>query len=260
MSAVNRPAGGPAIVTGAATSLGRATVRRLARAGRGVVAVDTSAVEPDALVAPGGSGDQVAVLVADPADPGTGERMLALARRRFGTPESLVVVTEHRARSRFSGQAADALRAMAGDALAPAHRGLRAAYEGLAEGGGVVLTHGGPGAGHAGEAWAFQVVRDALANLVRGAAVEMCERGIRVNGVAPGLIDHGRDAVTPGRPGDRAVPLGRPGRPEEVAEVIAFLCSADAGWVDGVVIPVDGGLQAAGLGLPGLPRTDDSQE
>jgi NAD(P)-dependent dehydrogenase (short-subunit alcohol dehydrogenase family) len=84
--------------------------------------------------------------------------------------------------------------------------------------------------------------------LTRTAALEYIERGIRVNAVNPGLIDTqiGHDVFK----GDeevyaeaaRNVPIGRAGRPEEIASVVLWLCSPGASYVVGEGITVDGGM------------------
>jgi citronellol/citronellal dehydrogenase len=92
--------------------------------------------------------------------------------------------------------------------------------------------------------------RAAVANLASGLAIEWSRHGIRTVCVAPGTIltealgQYGPDAVEAWQ---QSVPLGRLGRPEEVASLIAFLATAGGAYVTGTTVVVDGGADAWGL-------------
>jgi 3-oxoacyl-[acyl-carrier protein] reductase len=98
--------------------------------------------------------------------------------------------------------------------------------------------------GSAGQA-NYAAAKAGLIGLTRTMARELGSRGITVNLVAPGPITTAMtDALTQERKAQMTgqVPLGRFGTPEEVAAVVAFLCSDAAGYVSGAVLPVDGGM------------------
>ncbi len=95
----------------------------------------------------------------------------------------------------------------------------------------------------------YEAAKAAIVALTRSAAVELGPRGIRCNAVAPGFVAVERNraiwedesklqAVL------RAYPLGRPGRPEDVAKCVAFLASSESAFVTGSVLRVDGGMSA----------------
>jgi len=95
--------------------------------------------------------------------------------------------------------------------------------------------------------------RAAVANLASGLALEWSRHRIRSVCVAPGtILTEGLEGYAPDaiERWTRAVPLGRLGRPDEVASVIAFLASAGGGYVTGTTIAVDGGADAWGIGEP----------
>ncbi len=96
---------------------------------------------------------------------------------------------------------------------------------------------------------AIAAAKAGVIGLGRSAAATYASKGIRVNIVAPGLVDTPMAAGITGNPlmlkaSEAMHPLGRIGRPEEVADVVAWLVSGDSGWVTGQVIGVDGGLSS----------------
>ena len=103
---------------------------------------------------------------------------------------------------------------------------------------------------------AYGTSKAALGHLTQQQAVELAGLGIRVNAVAPGPVDTAMaQAVhSPAIRADyhAAIPLNRYGLESELAEAIFFLCSERASYITGQVIAVDGGFQAAGIGLPTL--------
>lgn len=105
---------------------------------------------------------------------------------------------------------------------------------------------------------AYGTSKAALIHLTKQQAVELGNAGIRVNAVAPGPVDTAMAKLvhTPAIRADYhdTIPLARYGTPEEIASAVLFLCSPAAGYVNGQVLAVDGGFDAAGVGLPTLRK------
>jgi NAD(P)-dependent dehydrogenase (short-subunit alcohol dehydrogenase family) len=105
---------------------------------------------------------------------------------------------------------------------------------------------------------AYGTSKAALIHMTRQHAVELGDRGVRVNVIAPGPVDTDMaklvHSVAIRSDYVDAIPLARYGTPEEMAEVVGFLCSDAASFVNGQVLAVDGGFDAAGVGLPTLRR------
>lgn len=103
---------------------------------------------------------------------------------------------------------------------------------------------------------AYGTSKAALMHLTKQQAVEYGNAGVRVNAIAPGPVEtamaaqvHSADIRTDYHD---AIPLARYGTVEEIANAVAFLCSEAASFINGQVLAVDGGFDAAGVGLPSL--------
>jgi meso-butanediol dehydrogenase/(S,S)-butanediol dehydrogenase/diacetyl reductase len=105
---------------------------------------------------------------------------------------------------------------------------------------------------------AYGSSKAALIHLTKQQAVELGNLGIRVNAIAPGPVDTAMAKAVHSAAiradYHAAIPLNRYGTPEEIAATIGFLCSPAASYVNGQVLAVDGGFDAAGIGLPTLRR------
>jgi meso-butanediol dehydrogenase/(S,S)-butanediol dehydrogenase/diacetyl reductase len=99
----------------------------------------------------------------------------------------------------------------------------------------------------------YNAAKGALDQLTRGTALELSPLGIRVNGVAPGFIDTALSVIGGVNEletedfkhyyvGQRKIALARPGLPHEIARAILFLASEEASYIQGAILPVDGGL------------------
>lgn len=134
---------------------------------------------------------------------------------------------------------------------------LERAAEGLSQGASVVNVSSVMGLMTTPGMISYVASKGGLNHLTRGLAVQLGPRRIRVNAVCPGFIR--TDLFESSHPPERqealgrAHPLGRVGRPEEVAAVVSFLCSADASFVSGAVLPVDGALTSN----LAIPRVDE---
>lgn len=106
---------------------------------------------------------------------------------------------------------------------------------------------------------AYGTSKAALIHMTKQYAVELGNAGVRVNVIAPGPVETEmaklvHSAAIRSDYYD-TIPMGRYGTPEEMANAVGFLCSDDASFINGQVIAVDGGFDAAGVGLPTLRRT-----
>ena len=88
----------------------------------------------------------------------------------------------------------------------------------------------------------YSAAKAALIGATKALAQEVAARGVTVNAVAPGFIETDMTRDLPQEELKKLIPVGRFGRPEEVAATVAFLVSEDAAYITGEVISVNGGL------------------
>jgi meso-butanediol dehydrogenase / (S,S)-butanediol dehydrogenase / diacetyl reductase len=247
-----------AIVTGAASGIGEATVHRLGSEGAVVVLADTNAEGLDTVASDLRQHDvDATVTVTDVADEVSVGALIDTAIDRHGRIDIVVNNAGISAFGHVTETTTEQWRRVMAVDLDSVFFVARAAVPHLAVSGGcMVNTCSISGlAGDYGLA-AYTAAKGAVANLTRTLALDHAGDGIRINSVCPGGVATPMLASVIRRFADeyeRLVPLGRPAQPDEIAAAIAFLASDDASYITGHNLVVDGGVTAA-TGQPNFDR------
>jgi 3-oxoacyl-[acyl-carrier protein] reductase len=247
-----------ALVTGASRGIGRAIALALAGEGARVVMCARNASDLEAAVAEARRlGDDRSALGVT-ADVTTASGVAALVDAAVVAHGGIDIVVNNVGGSGardFDATTEDDLQAILDRNLFPALRVSRAALPHLrARGGGAIVLVASVYGRESGGGPSYNVAKAAEISLAKAMARDLAKDHIRVVSVAPGSIlfpGGGWDRRQKADPAamaafvGREIPSGRFGRPEEIGDVVAFLCSPRASWVTGACLPIDGGQSRA---------------
>ncbi len=237
------------LVTGGSRGIGRAIALELGRHGASVaVGYASNADAAEAVVTEiTKSGGQAFAFGLDVADPATIEAAVASVVEHFGTIDILVNnagITRDRSLAKMSPEEWDAV--ISTNLSSVFHLTSRVLPIMVKAGSGrivnissVIGLHGNFGQAN------YAAAKAGIVGFTKSAALELARKGITVNAIAPGFIETEMIAAMPDEV--RAtilakIPMGRFGRPEEIAQAVAYLVSSSGDYITGQVISIDGGL------------------
>ncbi len=251
MTTTDHEDGRVVLVTGGSRGIGSACARWFLDHGDRVAVTSRTGSVDDALASDETMADRFLPLACDVTDPEATEKAFATIEARFGPVEVLVAnagITRDTLLLRMSEEAwAEVIDTNLTAVYRVTKRALGKMVR-LRWGRVILVSSVGAFLGATGQA-NYAASKAGLVGLGRALAREVASRAITVNVIAPGLVETNMLAAL----GEAhiesylsQVPLGRLAQPEEIAGVVGFLASPDAGYITGAVLPVDGGL-AMGL-------------
>lgn len=240
-----------ALITGAASGIGRATARRFARDGWSVVAADLDGQGVEETVS---DLDSAVALAGDVRSSSDTERMCAAAREHFGGLDAVASIAGVEIDRPVHELDEDDWDAVVDTSLKGTYLVCRSAVPLLRErGGGAIVTVGSPlGRASFPGVTAYGAAKAGMEGLTRAMAIDYAPDAIRVNCLIPGLTDTPlvwREVSADGlaevqREAAAEVPLGRMASPDEIAGLVMFLCSEQASFMTGSSLVADGGILA----------------
>ncbi len=253
---MTRLAGKTALITGGGTGIGRACAVLFAREGA-KVAVAGRRAEPPAAVATelSGAGNQAFAVVCDVTKSAEVERAVQSVVARFGRLDVVV----NNAGAVLAATAEETSEAdwdrLLGVNLKGTFLVSRAVLPELRKAGGGVIINIGSVLGLVGmkQRAAYAAAKGGVTLLTKAMALDHAHEGIRINCICPSLVEteliRELFSVVPDPEAHRRqriaqIPLGRLGRPEDVAQLALFLASEESSWLTGAALPLDGGLTA----------------
>ena len=249
-----------AVVTGGARGIGRAIGEWFLRHDCRVVLLDRDGATLDRTLAEIDRPDELLGIHCDVSDPAQVDRAAAEVMARFGRVDALVnnagvAVFKPALETSFEEWRTVMATNLDGAFLCTQAFGPLMVQRGV---GAIVNIASISGLRASTLRIAYGTSKAALIHMSKQHAVELGNAGVRVNVVAPGPVETemARLVHSPAIRSDYydTIPLGRYGSTEEMANVVGFLCSEQASYVNGQVVAVDGGFDAAGVGLPTLRR------
>ncbi len=246
-----------AIITGAGSGIGRAAALCFAAAGARLVLGDKSEAVHDTAQRVVDAGGEAVALQIDAGSEADVAKLVAEALSRFGQLDVAFAnagISGGRA-GIFDATPADWTEVLRVNLIGPwlmiKHAGKAMVDAG--HGGAIICTASVAGIRSGAGGPSYSASKAGVINLVQVAAQQLCESGVRVNAICPGLTETGMTKPTFDYARDKGVqaklgrlnPLRRAAQPEELAQVALFLASAQSSYVNGQAIAVDGGLSSS---------------